>query len=891
MKIFLSSTFVDLKDYRTEVRRAIEESGNEFVGMETFQSHTHEPSEFCPERVEECDALVLLVAYRYGNIPDGETRSITQLEYEHALMNKIPVRIYLTDDAFSCSPRVIDDNRERINGFRTVLLKSHTCSYFSTPEGLYEKLTADLKQFPVPPYTANPYALQANFTGRVAERRQLNDWLTKDPHPMLSLTAFGGMGKSALAWYWLMDDIKGSDEQPKKMVWWSFYDIESGFERFLKRAIEYFSDEEVDWDKLPSTRDRMEHLYTLLRDNRYLLVLDGVERVLRAYAGMGSPYHGDEVTEDERRDVRSCIEPQCGMFLQWLASGSPRTKTLLTSRLYPQELDDLEGCVRKDLKRMDKDDAVEFFCRQGVKGTRAEIETACDSVGYHPLYLRLLSGMIVHDPQNLGDIQEWRKYNPLPELKGKEGHHILDLAYNPLDKQKQTFISRLAAFRNPMDYDAIAIFNDFGSEAKFNEVLLELVDRGLLFRDEKSNKFDLHPLVRRYCYERLKNKESIHLVLMDYFAYIPVPANIESMDDLAPVIEQYHHTVRAGRYTEAEVLYYDRLQTRMYFKFGAYQTIIELLRELFPDGENKLPPLDTDDKKAFTLNSLANSYALSGQSRNAIPLFETHNKIREKTGDRKDLAVGLGNLADDQMKIGNLDAAETNLRRMIKISREIKNEVQEAVGHQELGRLLAYRGKFEESEKELAQSTKYWKQTDNKQGICLDEAYRSLRSLLISDANEALESAQKARELAVINYTERDVILAEYLLGAAHFMKENLAEAEQHLTEALTRDRKINLVELETDILLEFAKLRFKQNYKKEALKHAEEALQIADRCEYRLKQADIHHFLAEYHLDAGDSTKAKAQAETAKERAECGYKPALEKAEKLLEEIDERST
>ncbi len=521
MKIFLSSTFVDLKDYRTEVRRAIEESGNEFVGMETFQSHTHEPSEFCPERVEECDALVLLVAYRYGNIPDGETRSITQLEYEHALMNKIPVRIYLTDDAFSCSPRVIDDNRERINGFRTVLLKSHTCSYFSTPEGLYEKLTADLKQFPVPPYTANPYALQANFTGRVAERRQLNDWLTKDPHPMLSLTAFGGMGKSALAWYWLRDDIKGSDEQPKKMVWWSFYDIESGFERFLKRAIEYFSDEEVDWDKLPSTRDRMEHLYTLLRDNRYLLVLDGVERVLRAYAGMGSPYHGDEVTEDERRDVRSCIEPQCGMFLQWLASGSPRTKTLLTSRLYPQELDDLEGCVRKDLKRMDKDDAVEFFCRQGVKGTRAEIETACDSVGYHPLYLRLLSGMIVHDPQNLGDIQEWRKYNPLPELKGKEGHHILDLAYNPLDKQKQTFISRLAAFRNPMDYDAIAIFNNFDSEDAFNSALLELEERGMLFRDEKSTKFDLHPIVRRYCYERLKNKESIHLVLMDYFRVYP----------------------------------------------------------------------------------------------------------------------------------------------------------------------------------------------------------------------------------------------------------------------------------------------------------------------------------------------------------------------------------
>jgi hypothetical protein len=85
MKIFVSSTYLDLREYRVEVRKAIEERGNEFVGMEIFHSHTHEPSEFCPERVEECDAFVLLVAYRYGNIPEGGKISITHLEYEHAL--------------------------------------------------------------------------------------------------------------------------------------------------------------------------------------------------------------------------------------------------------------------------------------------------------------------------------------------------------------------------------------------------------------------------------------------------------------------------------------------------------------------------------------------------------------------------------------------------------------------------------------------------------------------------------------------------------------------------------------------------------------------------------------------------------------------------------------
>jgi tetratricopeptide (TPR) repeat protein len=614
--------------------------------------------------------------------------------------------------------------------------------------------------------------------------------------------------------------------------------------------------------------------------------------VLRAYYNLGSPYQGDEIKEDERGDFRACIEPNCGMFLQWLASGNLRTKTLLTSRLYPKELDDLAGCLRKDLERMDKKDAVEFFHRQGVKGTRAEIEMACDSVGYHPLSLRLLSGMIVHDPKNPGDIQEWLKYNLIPELKGKEGHNILELSYNSLGEKKQRFISRLSAFRNPMDYDAVAIFNDFGSEEEFNGALLELEDRGMLFRDEKSNKFDLHPIVRKYCYDRLGDKEGVHSKLKDYFALIPAPEKIESVDDLAPVIELYHHTVRAGRYDEAWILYRDRLSDKLYYKFGACQIINELLRALFPDGEDKLPRLKDESYQAWTLNELANCYALSGQSKRVMPLFEGFINISKKREDKGNEAIGLGNLAYHQTMIGELEAGESNLKRSIEICLEIKGveitgKYMDAVDHQEFGRLLAYRGVFEESEKELSSALKLFTKWDDHQSQCVVWAYCAIRSLLMSKADEALENAINARELADVENNERDIIRAEYLLGAAHLMKGNILKVEQHLTEALTIDRKINMIELEPDILLEFAKLRFKQNHKVEALKFAEEALQIADRCEYRLTQADIHNFFAEFYQDAGNLEKAREHSEIAKGMAECGYKPALEKAERMLDEIE----
>jgi hypothetical protein len=149
-----------------------------------------------------------------------------------------------------------------------------------------------------------------------------------------------------------------------------------------------------------------------------------------------------------------------------------------------------------------------------------------------------------------------------------------------------------------------------------------------------------------------------------------------------------------------------------------------------------------------------------------------------------------------------------------------------------------------------------------------------------------------------------------------------LQRAERHLQEALSRDRKIGLVELEAAILLEFAKLRFvetrqqttddrKNVLMQESFDFAHEALAIAERCEYRLDQADIHGFLAEWWLAETGSGKqssvvgqrssvaealaeARKHAERAKERASCDgvpyhYKVAYERAERLLKSLEAR--
>ena len=73
----------------------------------------------------------------------------------------------------------------------------------------------------------------------------------------------------------------------------------------------------------------------------------------------------------------------------------------------------------------------------------------------------------------------------------------------------------------------------------------------------------------------------------------------------------------------------------------------------------------------------------------------------------------------------------------------------------------------------------------------------------------------------------------------------------------------------------------------------AQKALAIADRCEYRLNQAEIHNFLARLALDSGKRAEARGHAQKAKDYAYCDgpphyYKPAYEEAERLLAEADQ---
>lgn len=286
---------------------------------------------------------------------------------------------------------------------------------------------------------AHPYPMPPNFTGRAAERKMLSRWLEADSnHPLLVMRALGGFGKSALAWHWLLHDVDPT--RWPRVVWWSFYEGDANFDSFLGVTLAYLGQGEIAPRRL-GPRQQADALLRLLHQPGSLLILDGFERALRAYSGMGAAYQGDDPAKPEaqaphhgsRITHHDCVSPIAEHFLRSLAVlPGVRGKALMTTRLRPRVLqahggDLLHGCREVELDQMQPADAVAFFRAQGVRGGRAETQRAGAPYGYHPLSLRLLAGLIVRDPQQPGDIAAARRLDVSGDLVQRR-HHVLQQA-------------------------------------------------------------------------------------------------------------------------------------------------------------------------------------------------------------------------------------------------------------------------------------------------------------------------------------------------------------------------------------------------------------------------------------------------------------------------------
>jgi CheY-like chemotaxis protein len=149
MKIFLSSTYKDLINHREAASQAIERLGQQGIRMEVFGARPLEATSACLQEILDSDALVGIYAHRYGHVPGGQLKSITEQEFDFAFKNGKPTFCFIADDEFPWPPKHVESEpgRTLLKEFLQNLREAVVCDLFTTPEDLAFKVASSLGRF------------------------------------------------------------------------------------------------------------------------------------------------------------------------------------------------------------------------------------------------------------------------------------------------------------------------------------------------------------------------------------------------------------------------------------------------------------------------------------------------------------------------------------------------------------------------------------------------------------------------------------------------------------------------------------------------------------------------------------------------------------------------
>ena len=145
-RVFVSSTYIDLIDYRKASENAINDKGQKYEGMEYMGARDEEPTKACLNLVKECDLFIGIYAWRYGYIPDDPDVSITEQEYQYAKKLGIPCLCYFVDEDFPWLPKFMEKGSagDKLKLFKNNISKEHVRENFREPHHLKYNIIRDL---------------------------------------------------------------------------------------------------------------------------------------------------------------------------------------------------------------------------------------------------------------------------------------------------------------------------------------------------------------------------------------------------------------------------------------------------------------------------------------------------------------------------------------------------------------------------------------------------------------------------------------------------------------------------------------------------------------------------------------------------------------------------
>jgi len=172
-RIYVSSTYEDLKEYREAVRQAIRKLDQVDVAMEYYVAEPMRPLDKCLEDVRRSDIYIGIFAWRYGYIPPGSELSITEQEFRQAVKFEKPILCFLLDES-AAWPEVYKETGpagERVRALRAELKEHYLRGSFSSPEGLAMEVASAIVK--LTQFTRTPL-------DREREHRLMKIWTNSD---------------------------------------------------------------------------------------------------------------------------------------------------------------------------------------------------------------------------------------------------------------------------------------------------------------------------------------------------------------------------------------------------------------------------------------------------------------------------------------------------------------------------------------------------------------------------------------------------------------------------------------------------------------------------------------------------------------------------------------
>lgn len=522
--VMVSSTFTDLKEHRAALINAIKAQQFMPVAMEHDSARpAGDVIDSSLKMVQDASAYVGVISHKYGQIPEDHDRntdrlSLTELEFNKARELGRPVLLFIMGDQHSVKPADIETDpqkRQKLNAFREnakpLKTESSVHRVYNVFNDIHEfevaatKSLAKLREYfqeqnqppkrarsrrdrsrsrrksgsiPKPPafYAEPPYIGSHKFIGRKEQLDTMSQWAAPaDSHPILLFEAIGGTGKSMLTWEWTTKHSTTVRDDWSGRFWYSFYEKGAIMADFCRRALAYMTQRPLEDFHRMKTVELGGMLLHQLQARPWLLILDGLERVLVSYHRFDAAQVADEDagTTDRiaNRDPCAAIRPEDDDLLRALAAAAP-SKLLLTSRLMPRVLlnqasQPIPGVLRVPLPGLRPSDAEQLFRSCGITGTSQDIQnfltSHCDC---HPLVTGVLAGLINDYLPDRGNFDAWVAdpaaggiFNLSQLDLTQKRNHILRAALAAIPEKSRQLLSTLALLSGAVDFQTLSAFN------------------------------------------------------------------------------------------------------------------------------------------------------------------------------------------------------------------------------------------------------------------------------------------------------------------------------------------------------------------------------------------------------------------------------------------------